>query len=245
MESHDSEYEYIIPNSITFSKDGKTPSKGLKINAKDIASKYIQNTEKDPVPVEKVEKLCSCVGLGEFAYGFGFFSLGLAAAGAVEMDALMYAIMLMNGGVGMVTMGLLQLYIGHGFYSAVFLVNGFYLCIVYLFNHLAAKVPEMQVENSALCVYNAFFCVYGLFLLVSSFKINIAFVIQMIAYELFLLLSSVGYAKNLYSSVKAGGVFAVVSGAAAFYLGCDQILRKGGTAPLLFCGPLKPQNGLE
>lgn len=218
----------------------------LKIN------KLVASTGLNIVIVNRLDYYGNSIPLGAFCNALTFILYGFQRANVFKSkDSFLWGIILLYGGLGQSTAGLLEFIKGRTFTSMLYISYGFY-CLshfAYYFLPLLFKnfgVVGINFDEPSLCAFYGCWTVISIPITIGSIKTNLFYVFQCIATSAFFVLRCFGEGFLRYGLMRqAAGILQIIAGFFSLYICINQLVNEQFRKQFLPSVPLQKDNEID
>lgn len=181
---------------------------------------------------------------------YGFFRCKLYKVN----DTFLWAVVLIFGGIGQATAGFLEYLKCRSFPAMVYITLGFY-CLSHYAYYVIPKHMDLwrnqtliyPLEPDSICCFYSAWVVICFALLLTSFRSNVLYVLQLATCLIFFLLRAIGEGSDsLATKRNAAGILQVISGFFSLLIAISQILNNETFFRYCFPScPLSPDNEID
>ena len=152
-------------------------------------------------------------------------------------------VLLIFGGLGQITTGILEFIKARAFPSFVYFTYGVF-CLSLFF--IQTKIFALDSANSDMSAFYGAWMVISIPITISSIKVNFFYILQTFLTTAFFVLEVIGEGFD-EKKVKenTGGIILTISGFISFYIFLTQIINEAVKFPLLPAVPIKPDNEVD
>ena len=202
--------------------------------------------------VNRLDYYGNTIPLGAFANAVAFILYGFHRCQVFKnKDTFLWGIILLFGGLGQVTAGLLEFIKARSFASMIYLTYGFYC-----FSHYFLYIMPLQFKNyfifginfdeSSLCGFYGAWMIISIPLTVASIRTNLFYVLQCLATTAFFVLRCFGEGFLRYSLMRhAAGILEAIAGFVSLYICINQLINEAFRFQLLPAIPLTHDNEID
>lgn len=205
-----------------------------------------------PIIVNRLDYYGNSIPFGAFCNAISFILYGFYRCKAYSInDTFLWGIILIFGGLGQVTAGLLELIKGRSFTANLYLCNGFYCLSHYCLYIIPLKFSKFNMfrinynENS-LCSFYGFWIIISLPITITSIKINFFYLLQCVSTTAFFLLRCIGERFDIYSVRRhSAGIMEIIAGFLSLYICICQLINDQLGYQFLPAVPFTPNNDID
>ena len=234
-----------------YDKEFEKEKENYDINIKKI-NQLVVNTGYNILIVNRLDYYGNSIPLGAFCNALSFILYGFQRANALKSkDSFLLGIILLYGGLGQTTAGLLEFIKGRTFTSTLYISYGFY-CLshfaYYFLPLLFAKfgVLGINFDEPSLCAFYGCWTVISIPITIGSIKTNLFFVLQCIATSAFFVLRCFGEGFLRYGLMRqAAGILQIIAGFISLYICINQLVNEQFRKQFLPSVPLQKDNEID
>ena len=222
----------------------------------DLDLEYIQrilsNLGSTAIIVNRLDYYANSIPLGAFCNAISFILYGFHRCYLFTNDTFLWGVILLFGGLGQITSGLLEILKGRSYPALLYLIYGLY-CLshyyIYIFPFTFKNYKNYEIDYEPISL--AFF--YGVCFIISipfvfaSLNINIFFLLQTFFTMLFFFFRWVGELKEDEPPIKyyISGTCEVIAGFISLYICINQIINEQFRSQFLPAFPLSIENEID
>lgn len=215
-------------------------------------NQLINNINYEQIIVNRMDYYGNSIPLGAFCNAISFILYGFHRCKAYSTnDSFLWGIILLFGGVGQITSGILELIKGRSFTSSFYLTFGFY-CLshyyIYIlpFQFYKYNILGINYNETTLSAFYFAWTLISLPFVISSVKVNFFYHIQSDAMFAFFALRGLGEIFGVYTLVRhSAGILQVVAGFISLYICISQLINEKLGYQFLPAVPFRPGNGID
>ena len=234
-----------------YDKEFEKEKENYDINIKKI-NQLVVNTGYNILIVNRLDYYGNSIPLGAFCNALSFILYGFQRANALKSkDSFLLGIILLYGGLGQATAGILEFIKGRTFTSTLYISYGFY-CLshfaYYFLPLLFAKfgVIGINFDEPSLCAFYGCWTVINIPITIGSIKTNLFFVLQCIATSAFFVLRCFGEGFLRYGLMRqAAGILQIIAGFISLYICINQLVNEQFRKQFLPSVPLQKDNEID
>ena len=232
------------PNKKKEQLSGIIPNKKITPIFEDPFDNILYNINRYTLLVNKIDQYGNSIPLGAFCFGISFIMIGLFDCQAHKNpDKFLYLILLLFGGYGQVIAGVLEYIKGRSFSSNLYLIYGIYFISLYIMEQTTDKKYD---PKDCYPFFYGSWAGLTLPLCVSSFKVNIMYLLQTVLGCALFVLRCVGESKDIDKiNNYASGVLEMIIGVVSLYICFSQIINETLGFQLLPCFCLEEDNEID
>ena len=197
----------------------------------------------------------NAIPLGSFCYALAFIIYGFYRCRVYRVnDTFLWAVILIFGGVGQVTAGLLEFCKGRGFPTALYLTYGFYCLSHYAYYTIPSWFRLNQnmsmlynFTEDSVCAFYSGWVVIAFAIVISSVRTNCLYICQCLTAFGFFLLRAIGEGcGSLGTKRNAAGILQAISGFFSLLVCFSQIINNETCyRPCFPTCPMSPLNDID
>ena len=234
-----------------YDKEFEKEKENYDINIKKI-NQLVLNTGYNILIVNRLDYYGNSIPLGAFCNALSFILYGFQRANVFKSkDSFLLGIILLYGGLGQATAGILEFIKGRTFTSTLYISYGFY-CLshfaYYFLPLLFAKfgVLGINFDEPSLCAFYGCWLVISIPITIGSIKTNLFFVLQCIATSAFFVLRCFGEGFLRYGLMRqAAGILQIIAGFISLYICINQLVNEQFRKQFLPSVPLQKDNEID
>ena len=233
-----------------------------------VIDKYNEQKEFNP-DIEKIKRLTNKMGysliivnrldyygngipLGAFCNAISFILYGFHRSHVFNnKDTFLWGIILLFGGLGQVTAGILESLKGRLFTSVLYLLYGLY-CFSHYFLYLMPlkfsqyNIFELNFDEDSLCGFYTAWMVISLPITIASIRTNLFYVLQCLATTAFFVLRCFGEGFIRYGLMRqSAGILQAIAGFISLYICINQLINEAFGFQLLPAINLNNDNEID
>lgn len=204
------------------------------------------------IMVNRLDYYGNAIPLGAFCNAIAFILYGFHRTKVFEnTDTFLWGIILLFGGIGQVTAGLLEFIKGRTFTTTLYLSYGFYCLSHYSFFIMPMKfyyynVLGINFNEPSLCAFYGAWMMISLPITISSIRTNLFFVLQCLATTAFFVLRCFGEGFLRYGLMRhSAGILQAIAGFISLYICINQLINEAFRFQLLPSIPFQPDNEID
>ena len=221
----------------------------------EFARRLFLKMKREYITCNRLDFYGNAIPLGSFCYAIAFIIYGFYRCKVYKVnDTFLWAVILIFGGVGQVTAGLLEFCKGRGFPTALYLTYGFYCLSHYAYytiprwfyiNHNMSMLYNFTEDS--ICAFYSGWVVLSFGILLGSVRTNCLYIIQCLTAFAFFLLRAVGEGcGSLGTKRHAAGILQAISGFFSLLLCFSQIINNETFySPCFPTCPTSPLNDID
>ena len=202
--------------------------------------------------VNRLDYYGNSIPFGAFCNAVAFILYGFYRCKAYSInDTFLWAIILIFGGLGQITAGLLEFIKGRSFPSTLYLCYGFYCLSHYFLYMIPLKFKEYNIfginnNQEILCAFYGAWSIISLPLVACSIRINFFYNLQCEATCSFFILRCFGEGFGTYSVVNhSAGILQLIAGFLSLYICICQLINDSWGYQFLPAVPFTPYNEID
>lgn len=187
---------------------------------------FLKKLEKTALTVNKLDCYGNAIPFGSFCFALTFIVLGFCLCGVHEKgDYFLNTVILLFGGIGQITSGLLEFSKGRTFPCTMYLTYGLF-CIGYYF----IRTNNYQTEyKNAFKVFHGSWAGLTFPLIIASIKTNLFYLIQSILVCVYFILCCIAECIDKHKETiedKVGGIILIIAGFVSLYTCISQMINE-------------------
>lgn len=196
------------------------------------------------IDVNRLDYFSNTIPLGAFCNAVTFIIYGFNLCHVLDnKNNFLEGVLLIFGGLGQITTGILEFIKARAFPSFVYFTYGVF-CLSLFF--IQTKIFALDSANSDMSAFYGAWMVISIPITISSIKVNFFYILQTFLTTAFFVLEVIGEGfdeKKLKENT--GGIILTISGFISFYIFLTQIINEAVKFPLLPAVPIKPDNEVD
>lgn len=196
------------------------------------------------IDVNRLDYFSNTIPLGAFCNAVTFIIYGFNLCHVLDnKNNFLEGVLLIFGGLGQITTGILEFIKARAFPSFVYFTYGVF-CLSLFF--IQTKIFALDSANSDMSAFYGAWMVISIPITISSIKVNFFYILQTFLTTAFFVLEVIGEGFD-EKKVKenTGGIILAISGFISFYIFLTQIINEAVKFPLLPAVPIKPDNEVD
>jgi succinate-acetate transporter protein len=185
--------------------------------------KFFEKFEKKTIYTKNTRKYANSIPIGAFCNGissilFGIFKSRLL----VDEYTNVWSVLVLFGGLGQFTAGIMELIKGREFTSFLYIFYG-----IYCFTHYILRITTDRFGNFDLCIFFTAWLLLSIPIILYSIKSNLIFLLQTIFASLYFFFRCIGEGIKediLIEQIASG--FLILSGLCSLYIFLSQTINK-------------------
>ena len=220
--------------------------KELKINKyllDDQIESLVNKLENSSLNINRLDYYGNTIPLGAFCFAISFVLFGFSDSGIVDNpNSFAYLAILLFGGLGQITAGILEYIKSRTFPTACYLLYGIYF-ISFFFGYYFNNVLE---NNKSRKIFFGTWAGLSFPLVIASLRTNVIYILQNISICAFYVVRCIGECKdwdNLNGLIS--GILEMITGFLSLYLCFSQILNEHYRCNILPAFPISKENEID
>ena len=196
------------------------------------------------IDANRLDYFSNTIPLGAFCNAVTFIIYGFNLCHVLDnKNNFLEGVLLIFGGSGQITTGILEFIKARAFPSFVYFTYGVF-CLSLFF--IQTKIFALDSANSDMSAFYGAWMVISIPITISSIKVNFFYILQTFLTTAFFVLEVIGEGFD-EKKVKenTGGIILTISGFISFYIFLTQIINEAVKFPLLPAVPIKPDNEVD
>ena len=202
--------------------------------------------------VNRLDYYGNTIPLGAFSNAVAFILYGFHRCQVFNnKDSFLFGVILLFGGLGQVTAGLLEFIKARSFTSMIYLTYGFY-CLSHFFLYIMPlqfknySIFGINYDELSLCGFYGAWMIISIPLTVASIRTNLFYVLQCLATTAFFVLRCFGEGFLRYSLMRhSSGILQAIAGFISLYICTNQLINEAFRYQLLPAIPLSHDNEID
>ena len=196
------------------------------------------------IDINRLDYYSNTIPLGAFCNAVTFIIYGFELCHVFSnKNHFLEGVLLIFGGIGQITTGLLEFIKARAFPSFLYFTYGLYCLSLYLIKIGIFKKSENNADMSAF--YGAWMII-SIPITISSIKINLFYILNTFLTTAFFVIEVIGEGFNEKKlRENTGGVILSIAGFISLYIYLTQIINESMKFPLLPAIPIKPNNEVD
>ena len=196
------------------------------------------------INVNRLDYYSNTIPIGAFCNAVAFILFGFQLCDIFKCDDFLNGVILIFGGLGQITTGILEFIKGRAFPCMVYFTYGLY-CLSLFFIKINLFEGINFIDKDLTPFYSAWMII-SIPITISSIKINLFYILHTLLTTAFFVLEVFG---NGFDEKKvkeaASGVILAISGFISLYIFLNQIINEAMKFPMLPAIPFKPDNEVD
>ena len=196
------------------------------------------------IDINRLDYYSNTIPLGAFCNAVTFIIYGFELCHVFSnKNHFLEGVLLIFGGIGQITTGLLEFIKARAFPSFLYFTYGLYCLSLYFIKIGVFKKSENNADMSAF--YGAWMII-SIPITISSIKINLFYILNTFLTTAFFVIEVIGEGFNEKKlRENTGGVILSIAGFISLYIYLTQIINESMKFPLLPAIPIKPNNEVD
>ena len=196
------------------------------------------------INVNRLDYYSNTIPIGAFCNAVAFILFGFQLCDIFKCDDFLNGVILIFGGLGQITTGILEFIKGRAFPCMVYFTYGLY-CLSLFFIKINLFEGINFIDKDLTPFYSAWMII-SIPITISSIKVNLFYILHTLLTTAFFVLEVFG---NGFDEKKvkeaASGVILAISGFISLYIFLNQIINEAMKFPMLPAIPIKPDNEVD
>ena len=196
------------------------------------------------INVNRLDYYSNTIPIGAFCNAVAFILFGFQLCDIFKCDDFLNGVILIFGGLGQITTGILEFIKGRAFPCMVYFTYGLY-CLSLFFIKINLFEGIDFIDKDLTPFYSAWMII-SIPITISSIKVNLFYILHTLLTTAFFVLEVFGngfYEKKVKEA--ASGVILAISGFISLYIFLNQIINEAMKFPMLPAIPIKPDNEVD
>ena len=205
-----------------------------------------------PIIINRLDYYGNSIPLGAFCNAISFILYGFYRCKVYSSnDTFLWGVILLFGGLGQITSGILEYIKGRTFTTSLYLCYGFYCLSHYYIYILPIKFSKYKIfginyNEISLCAFYGAWTIISLPITFSSINVNFFYSLQCQATSVFFILRCFGEGFGTYSVVRhSAGILQVIAGFLSLYICICQLINGQFGYQFLPAVPFIPNNEID
>ena len=215
--------------------------------------KWTQKLGESIIPVNRLDYYSNAIPLGAFCNAVSFILHGFQRCNVFRnKDSFLLGVILLFGGIGQITSGILEYIKGRIFTSTFYSLYGFYCLSDYFLYILPLKFYKYGIfginfDEASLCGFYGAWMMVTFPIIISSIKTNLFYFLQCFALTIIFVLRCFGegFLSRYPSMKKAAGIFEVIEGFISLYICINQLINEAFRLQILPAYPFQSDNDID
>ena len=196
------------------------------------------------INVNRLDYYSNTIPIGAFCNAVAFILFGFQLCDIFKCDDFLNGVILIFGGLGQITTGILEFIKGRAFPCMVYFTYGLYCLSLFIIKINLFEGIDF-IDKDLTPFYSAWMII-SIPITISSIKINLFYILHTLLTTAFFVLEVFG---NGFDEKKvkeaASGVILSISGFISLYIFLNQIINEAMKFPMLPAIPIKPDNEVD
>ena len=194
--------------------------------------------------INRLDYYSNTIPLGAFCNAVAFILYGFEQCHVFHnQNNFLEGVLLIFGGFGQITTGLLEFIKARAFPSSLYFTYGFFCLSLYIIKINLFKLDKAKADMSAF--YGAWMII-SIPITISSIKINFFYILQTFLTTAFFVIEVIGEGfDEIKLRENTGGIILSIAGFISLYIFLTQIINESMKFPLLPAIPIKPNNEVD
>jgi len=203
------------------------------------------------IVTNRIDYTGNTIPFGAFCNAISFILYGFYRCKALSTnDTFLWGVILLFGGIGQITSGLLEFIKGRSFPSMFFLCYGFFCLSQYYIYMIPVKFSKfiigLNFEGNSLCAFYGAWALISLPLTMASIRVNLFFTLHCQLTSVFLILRCFGEGFNTYRVIwHSAGILQAIAGFISLYICINQLVNDQFGYQFLPAVPFRPDNDVD
>jgi succinate-acetate transporter protein len=202
--------------------------------------------------VNRLDYYGNAIPLGAFCNAITFILYGFHRCNVFSnKDSFLWAVILLFGGIGQTTAGLLEFIKGRTFTTTLYFALGAY-CLSHYFLYILplkfGKIPILGInfDEPSLCAFYGAWMMISIPITISSIRTNLFYVLQCLVTTAFFVIRCIGEGFLRYGLMRhTAGIIQAIAGFISLYICINQLVNEAFRFQLLPAIPFKPDNEID
>jgi succinate-acetate transporter protein len=195
------------------------------------------------IDINRLDYYSNTIPLGAFCNAVAFILYGFEQCHVFHNQNFLEGVLLIFGGIGQITTGLLEFIKARAFPSSLYFTYGFFCLSLYIIKINLFKLDKAKADMSAF--YGAWMII-SIPITISSIKINFFYILQTFLTTAFFVIEVIGEGfDEIKLRENTGGIILSIAGFISLYIFLTQIINESMKFPLLPAIPIKPNNEVD
>ena len=196
------------------------------------------------INVNRLDYYSNTIPIGAFCNAVAFILFGFQLCDIFKCDDFLNGVILIFGGLGQITTGILEFIKGRAFPCMVYFTYGLY-CLSLFFIKINLFEGINFIDKDLTPFYSAWMII-SIPITISSIKINLFYILHTLLTTAFFVLEVFGNGFDEKKVKEAtSGVILAISGFISLYIFLNQIINEAMKFPMLPAIPIKPDNEVD
>ena len=196
-----------------------------------------------PIEINRLDYYANSIPIGAFCNAVAFILYGFKLCHVFNYEGpFLNGVLIIFGGIGQITSGVLEFMKGRHFPSLVYFTFGLYCASLYYI----LTNPNLQSSFSDLSTFYGAWMIISIPITISSIKINLLYVLHTFLTMVFFVLEVFGEGFKEDKVINnAGGIILSISGFVSLYIFINQIINEAVKFQILPAIPFVPDNEID
>ena len=196
------------------------------------------------INVNRLDYYSNTIPIGAFCNAVAFILFGFQLCDIFKCDDFLNGVILIFGGLGQITTGILEFIKGRAFPCMVYFTYGLYCLSLFIIR--SNFFSNLDFIDKDLTPFYSAWMIISIPITISSIKINLFYILQTLFVTAFFVLEVFGNGCD-EKKVKedTAGVILAISGFLSLYIFLNQIINEAMKFPMLPAIPFKPDNEVD
>ena len=196
--------------------------------------------------INRLDYFGNPIPLGAFCYAISFVLYGFCECKVFKrVDTFTFSVLLLFGGIGQVTAGIMEFIKSRTFPTAVYFVYGLYFISFYYFYNFKGT-DQILFFQEYIKIFYGTWAGLSFPLIFGSLRSNLIYCLQNGTVCIFFIIKCIGECKNWnVLRTYVSGILEIITGLLSLYICFSQILNKHFSRNLLPTIPLKKDNEID
>ena len=196
------------------------------------------------INVNRLDYYSNTIPLGAFCNAVAFILYGFELCDVFNCDHFLNGVILIFGGIGQITTGILEFIKGRAFPCMLYFAYGLYCSCLFIFKK--GFFSKTDNYGSDLTTFYGALMIISIPITISSIKINLFYILHTLLTTAFFVLKVFDeWCNEKKVKEKASGVILTISGFVSLYIFLTQIINGAVKFPMLPAVPIKPNNEVD
>jgi len=207
--------------------------------------KFKNFLENKLISVQYKENYANSIPIGAFAFGMTFLVFGFFLSNLYKFDALVLTQLFIFGGLGQITVGIMEFVKGRSFTASFYLIFGMYSITTFGLYFFDKYNLVANNDHKDLTAYYLFWLLIATGFIFCSFKSNVMYTVNIGLIIIMFLLECIGEGVESSDTIKVGGGFCIAAGFVSLYIGFGQLANESFKKNLFPMIPYVENNGID
>ena len=196
------------------------------------------------INVNRLDYYSNTIPIGAFCNAVAFILFGFQLCDIFKCDDFLNGVILIFGGLGQITTGILEFIKGRAFPCMIYFTYGLY-CLSLFFIKINLFEGINFIDKDLTPFYSAWMII-SIPITISSIKVNLFYILHTLLTTAFFVLEVFGNGFDEKKVKEAtSGVILAISGFISLYIFLNQIINEAMKFPMLPAIPIKPDNEVD